>query len=57
MFMPFSVEHEVGFAGELIHAYPAPVHTLYAKYTMQPLCAPGALPSVNDLCILPLIPL
>lgn len=27
MLMRFSLEPEVGFAGELLHAYPAPVHT------------------------------
>lgn len=54
MLMPLSCEHVVGYAGERIHAYPAPVHTLC---TMLPLCALGALPAVNDLRILPLIPL
>lgn len=57
MLMRFSLEPEVGFAGKLVHAYPAPVHTFYSEYTMPPLCALGALPSVNDLRILPLIPL
>lgn len=53
----FSLEPEVGFAGQLVHAYPAPVHTFYSEYTMLPLCALEALPTVNDLRILPLIPL